>query len=103
MGNEAMVIGAAMDQPSFGDEVRRLREQRGLSLKKFAKLANYDPGYLSKIENGLKPPTTAVAAQCDEVLGTDGELVRLASDRIEPARQRHQHSDSPPAPSPFAA
>lgn len=102
-GNEAMAMGAAMDQPSFGDELRRLREQRGLSLNKFAKLVNYDPGYLSKIENGLKPPTITVATQCDEALGTGGHLARLASDRTQPARQRHQRSDNPPAPYPFAA
>ena len=102
-GNEAMARGAEMDRPSFGDELRRLREQRGLSLKKFAKLVNYDPGYLSKIENGLKPPTTAVAAQCDDALGTGEQLVLLASDHIEPAQQHHRHSDNPPTPYPFAA
>ncbi|MGH3972523.1 MAG: helix-turn-helix domain-containing protein [Pseudonocardiaceae bacterium] len=37
-----------MGEPVFGDELRRQREQRGLSLKKFARLVHYDPGYLSR-------------------------------------------------------
>ena len=66
-----------MNQPTFGDELRRLRQQRGLSLKKFAQLVHYDAGYLSKIENGLKPPTVAVAGKCDAVLEADGILSAL--------------------------
>jgi transcriptional regulator with XRE-family HTH domain len=66
-----------MNQPTFGDELRRLREERGLSLKKFAQLVHYDPGYLSKIENGLKPPTGTLAKACDEALNTGGILSTL--------------------------
>ncbi|MGH3815521.1 MAG: helix-turn-helix domain-containing protein [Pseudonocardiaceae bacterium] len=67
-----------MNQPAFGDELRRLRLQRGLSLKKFAQLVHYDPGYLSKIENGLKPPTGTVAGRCGAALEADGTLSALA-------------------------
>lgn len=66
-----------MEQQNFGDELRRLRQQGGLSLKKFAQLVHYDPGYLSKIENGIKPPTAAFAARCDAALGTGGSLSAL--------------------------
>ena len=31
-----------MEQPNFGGELRRLRQQRGLSLKKFAQLVHYE-------------------------------------------------------------
>lgn len=68
-----------MDQPAFGDELRRLRQQRGLSLKKFARLVHYDPGYLSEIENGLKPPTDAIAGRCDAVLDAGGSLSALVA------------------------
>jgi len=68
-----------MGESVFGDELRKLREQRGLSLKKFAKLAHYDPGYLSKVENGLKPPTRALAQACDEALGAGANLSALVS------------------------
>jgi len=87
-----------MDQLTFGAELRRLREQRGLSLTKFAKRVHYDPGYLSKIENGLKPPTGALATKCDEVLGTCGQLTELASGHAKPTRQHQQRSGNPPAP-----
>jgi transcriptional regulator with XRE-family HTH domain len=66
-----------MEQPDFGGELRRLRQQRGLSLKKFAQLVHYDPGYVSKIENGNKPPTATFAARCDAALGTGGSLSAL--------------------------
>lgn len=66
-----------MNQPAFGDELRRLRRQRGLSLKEFARVVHFDPGYLSKIENGLKPPTATVASRCDAALDADGALSAL--------------------------
>lgn len=74
-----------MAEPTFGDELRRLREQRGLSLKKFAHLVHYDPGYLSKIENGLKPPTATLATACDAALETGATLATLVPAR--PARE----------------
>lgn len=66
-----------MNQPAFGDELRSLRRQRGLSLKKLARVVHFDPGYLSKIENGLKPPTATVASRCDAALDADGALSAL--------------------------
>ncbi|MGH3903764.1 MAG: helix-turn-helix domain-containing protein [Pseudonocardiaceae bacterium] len=86
-----------MNQPTFGSELRRLRDQRGLSLKKFGKLANYDPGYLSKIENGVKPPTVTLAKACDTALHTGGRLASLVGDRAE-TQQRRPRSGNPPAP-----
>lgn len=77
-----------MNQPTFGTELRTLRKQRGLSLKKFAKLVNYDPGYLSKIENDLKPPTTALAKACDTALDTGGQLAQRVDDRATTRRRR---------------
>ncbi len=73
-----------MGEPTFG-ELRRLRDQRGLSLKKFAHLVHYDPGYLSKIENGLKPPTTTLADRCDAELDAGGALSALVP--VPPARK----------------
>lgn len=82
-----------MNQPSFGEELRRLRGQRGISLKKFAQLVHYDAGYLSKIENRLKPPTGALATACDEVLDTGGLLAQLAAEYAQGRQRRlHQHT-----------
>jgi len=77
-----------MGEPVFGDELRRLREQLGLSLKKFAKLVHYDSGYLSKIENGLKPPTKTLAKVCDEALGAGERLSALVSPRAASTSSR---------------
>ncbi|MFE3527099.1 helix-turn-helix domain-containing protein [Streptomyces sp. NPDC059161] len=61
----------------FAAELRRLRGLRKMSLTGLARSIHYSKGYLSKIENGSKPPTLDVARRCDEVLGADGELIRL--------------------------
>ncbi|MGB6162499.1 MAG: helix-turn-helix transcriptional regulator [Pseudonocardiaceae bacterium] len=81
-----------MERPNFGGELRRLRQQRSLSLKKFAQLVHYDPGYLSKIENGSKPPTATFAARCDAALGTGGSLSALVAAPLDrkPPRIAHE-------------
>ncbi|HEV3356818.1 MAG TPA: tetratricopeptide repeat protein [Pseudonocardiaceae bacterium] len=63
----------------FGRELRRLREQRRLSLQKFADLVNYSRGYIGKVEVGDKPPTGELARRCDEVLEAGGTLIALAA------------------------
>lgn len=80
-----------MGQLTFGNELRRLREQRGLSLKKFAHLVHYDPGYLSKIENGLKPPNATLAEACDAALETGGTLSELVPTNAESKSSQVTH------------
>jgi len=70
---------------SFGEAVRRLRTERGISLRGLAKLAPLDVGYLSKIENGHRPGTLAAARAIDAALSASGELVTIA--RAEQARR----------------
>ncbi|WP_268269297.1 helix-turn-helix domain-containing protein [Streptomyces sp. MNU76] len=62
---------------SFPAQLRRLRQERGMSLTDLARRTHYSKGYLSKIETGAKRPTVDVARLCDQVLGADGELLRL--------------------------
>lgn len=62
---------------SFPTQLRRLRQERGLSLTDLARRTHYSKGYLSKIETGTKRATVDVARLCDHVLGADGELLRL--------------------------
>ncbi|MDT0566925.1 helix-turn-helix domain-containing protein [Streptomyces sp. DSM 3412] len=69
--------GTALTTPAFPAQLRRLRRERGLSLTDLARRTHYSKGYLSKIETGTKRATVDVARLCDEVLGADGELVRL--------------------------
>lgn len=62
---------------SFGPELRRLRTGQGWSLRQLASKVNYAFGYLSKIENGVKPPTADLAERCDQVFGTGTRLTEL--------------------------
>jgi transcriptional regulator with XRE-family HTH domain len=63
--------------PQFGVTLRRLREQRGLSLRELARDAVHGKSYLHELETGLKQPTLDVARRLDEVLGAGGELASL--------------------------
>ncbi|HEV7648599.1 MAG TPA: tetratricopeptide repeat protein [Actinophytocola sp.] len=67
------------ESATFGAELRRLRRQAGVSLATLAERIHYSKGYLSKIENDVVPPNAAVAALCDQQLGTDGTLVALVA------------------------
>ncbi|HTI22866.1 MAG TPA: tetratricopeptide repeat protein [Kutzneria sp.] len=62
----------------FGPELRRLRQQCGLSLRDLSKVIGFTPGYLSKVENG-RPPSPELARACDDTLGAGGALVALAN------------------------
>ncbi len=70
----------------FGDLMRRLMAERGISLHRLAKDLNYNVGYLCKVRNGTKPAPRELAARVDEALSAGGELAALAPER--PARRR---------------
>jgi transcriptional regulator with XRE-family HTH domain len=62
----------------FGEKVRALRKQRGMTLKQLADaldLASF--GYLSEIENGKKLPHSLVILKIADVFGvTTDQLMR---------------------------
>lgn len=62
----------------FGDDLKRLLAERGMSLHQAARLAHYDVSYLSRVVNGRKPGSRELAAALDKVLDTGGELAALA-------------------------
>jgi tetratricopeptide (TPR) repeat protein/DNA-binding XRE family transcriptional regulator len=62
---------------TFGTELRRLRQAQRLSLSDLARQVHYSRGFLSKIENGRAQPNEALAAACDDLLGAQGQLIRL--------------------------
>lgn len=45
-----------MSMEKFGDYLRYLRLERGLSLRSFCRESEEDPGNLSRIERGIMPP-----------------------------------------------
>lgn len=61
----------------FGDAARRLRGAR--SVREAARLAHMDPGHLSRIESGKRPPTITVAQALDDAYAAGGELAALVA------------------------
>jgi transcriptional regulator with XRE-family HTH domain len=51
----------------FGRQVRKERVARGWSIHELARRMGVAAGHLSRIENGKRPPTEAIAARCDDV------------------------------------
>lgn len=71
---------------SFGTSLRACREQRGISLRALASRVLYDPGYVSRVENGRRLPSSSFVDACDEALGMDGALTKLATDGAAPSQ-----------------
>jgi transcriptional regulator with XRE-family HTH domain len=59
---------------SFGIELRRLREESGLSLEQLSQKIHYSKGHISKIENGRAQPSPQFVRQCQAVLAASGSL-----------------------------
>ncbi|MFB7026281.1 MULTISPECIES: helix-turn-helix domain-containing protein [unclassified Streptomyces] len=78
-----------MDVPlRFGAELRRLREDAGMTLKQLAEVTTYSTGHLSKIERGVNPPTMNLAQCCDAYFNAGGRLRRLFSGEVQSAVSR---------------
>ncbi|MEU2059491.1 helix-turn-helix transcriptional regulator [Streptomyces sp. NPDC013455] len=61
----------------YAEELRRLRTERGLSLRALAKAAGWDPSLFSKMENGQTLGGPEVVQALDQYYGTPGLLVTL--------------------------
>ncbi|MFF8729249.1 helix-turn-helix domain-containing protein [Streptomyces sp. NPDC015171] len=86
--------------PSFPAQLRRLRQQRGLSLADLARQTHYSKGYLSKIETGAKRATADVARSCDQILRAEGALLRLVAPPRPPAPRDGDDVTGPACPYP---
>ena len=62
----------------FGEELRRLLAERGISLRNIARQVECSPGYLSNVASGRKPLTPSLAVRLDRVLGTGDQLIAYA-------------------------
>ncbi len=78
VGNDRDQEAMAHAMTAFGDELRRLLTERGMSLNELARRSNYDSGYLSKVARGHKRPNRELAERLNEVLDGDGALIKLA-------------------------
>ncbi|HZI72426.1 MAG TPA: Scr1 family TA system antitoxin-like transcriptional regulator [Gemmatimonadales bacterium] len=61
----------------FAAEVVRLRKARRLSQPALAKLLNYSPSQVAKIETAERIPKRPLALRLDEVFQADGHFARL--------------------------
>ncbi|NKE56063.1 helix-turn-helix domain-containing protein [Lentzea sp. PSKA42] len=75
--------------PTFAQELRRLRNERGLSLSQMAGLVPYSKGHLSKIENGQVHPNPEMAKIFDDALQAEGHLAELADAPVRPIPSDH--------------
>ena len=58
-----------MDYIAFGRELRKLRQQRGLTQEKLAELVDLSVPYISHLERGTKKPSLEVLTRLAESLG----------------------------------
>ncbi|MEU6034463.1 helix-turn-helix domain-containing protein [Actinomadura sp. NPDC047616] len=68
---------------TFGEKMRALMDQQGISLRKLAKITHYDPGLLSKVWRDLQPPSESMANRLDDVLGAGGALAALRKSSVK--------------------
>src|SRR2546429_7629232 len=57
MGRKDKKMPSSGASPSIGAELRRARQEKGLSLTEMAKRLGYTKGYLSGAENGSRQPS----------------------------------------------
>ena len=84
----------AVQEPNqaFGARVRQLREARGIGLRRFAKVVELSPTYLSKVERGQLPPPAedkvlAIARELDQ---DPDILLAMAGPRGDRCNRGHQ-------------
>jgi tetratricopeptide (TPR) repeat protein len=90
-----------MHESSFGQQLRALRHERGMSLSDLARAVHYSKSYLSRIETGVKPATADLANRCDDVLAGGGRLrshLASASERTPSATGYGQPPADHPVP-----
>lgn len=73
----------------FGPLLRQFREKRGLSLRRFARLAHYSHTHLWDFEVGRKRPSLAIAQRLDAALDAEGQLLALVSEQTLPMQDSH--------------
>ncbi|MFC7244281.1 helix-turn-helix domain-containing protein [Catellatospora aurea] len=67
-----------MTTESFGESLRRLRSERGWSLRRLSDESHIDKGHLSRIERDKRPPSETIASAVDLALQADGVLIAIA-------------------------
>src|SRR5438046_280346 len=82
---------------AFGKRLRKLRKDKGFTLRQLADLAGVDFTYLSKVENDRVPYTPAAETirTLARALGVDPlELLRIAKKLPEELKQLNTHAQA---------
>jgi|SRR6185437_9049883 len=79
-------VRAAVNPDSLGSRVRALREQRAITLTKFAESVRLTKGHLSQLEHGKCQPTAPVIIRIAEALGCSTDLLLTGREPSEVAR-----------------
>ncbi|MBB6416044.1 helix-turn-helix transcriptional regulator [Streptomyces sp. AK010] len=84
--------------PTFGEELRRRRNESGKSLTDMERLVHATRSHLSKIERGHRNPSVELARACDAKLCADGRLLALlpAAARTREERPASRGDDDVP-------
>lgn len=65
------------DPSAFARELRRLRLDRGFTVRALGDRATYSKSYISDLESGRKPPSPEIARRLDEALTSGGRLAAV--------------------------
>ena len=71
------VDGTASPLAFFGAELRRIRNEAGLSQEQLGQRIGYSGTLIGKVEIGERAPSEDLAGRCDEALDTKGLLPRI--------------------------
>ncbi|MFI5781198.1 helix-turn-helix domain-containing protein [Nocardia sp. NPDC051570] len=66
---------------AFGDALRQLRTERGLTVTELAKRIHFSKSHVNNVEHGTKYPSEEFAQACDDALRTHGVLRALVPER----------------------
>ncbi len=80
-----------MGQPALGLLLQRLREERGLSLRELAQLADVDHAYIYRLETGDKE------APSEEVLSKLTRALKVGKREADMLRYVAEHTETDPA------
>lgn len=69
---------------TFGDFIRKLREDKSLPLRKIASQLDIDPSTLGKIERNQRTPTSSIIKKLSKIFNVDEKDLRIKylSDKI---------------------
>ncbi|PYQ05621.1 MAG: DNA-binding protein [Acidobacteria bacterium] len=84
-------MSAPVNPQVIGEHIRRLRSDRGLSVRAFAARTGFSPSFISQLENGQVSPSLGSLQKIAEALGvTLGEFFVAAETGEEPLIVRLQ-------------